>query len=921
MKNSLLIKTATFIFLTIFLSFLLMGVYSFINDRNDRIANLYDDAHKITNRVSFNLVLPVWNYIYKEMLLREISEKAASDIINYEMANTNVSAIVVYGNFGQLFMGKIRNRKGELFPYEPDRLTLLPEKPFYSTSQPIVSEDVTIGKVVVYMTDRALNRELVKSLFYTLLQLFIVSGITILILFFVLKRIIVDPIISLTACIKEVDEDHWGVTANIRSTDEIGKLAGAFNQMSRQLQKSFEKIKSQVRRIEADSREREDLLEELAEKNETLETENTVRKYVEEELSRSEEKYRSIFENALEGIFRISSSYRLLMVNNAFAKMLGYSSSQEVLENINMVKEFFVDAVQRDSLLDLVVEKKIVEHFEVSVCGKDGKIIPVSINIMSIFDDVGDVRYYEGTLVDITEKRETEELLIAKEAAEAIVRAKGEFLANMSHDIRTPMNAILGFAELLESEACDPIPKKYVSTILSSGKMLLGLINDILDFSKIEAGMIDLQYSAINLRAILKGIEDVFSRKVEEKGLIFVLDIDPSLPQWVVMDEVRLGQILFNLIGNAVKFTAEGQVKLSAHVGSHGASGKTIELVLRIEDTGIGIIADQQEIIFEAFKQQEGQPGVRYGGTGLGLSITRQLVELMEGTISVESEPGKGAVFEIRFGTVVIDSVIQETGQGDEIPGESIQFEPASILIVDDIETNRDLLESYLAGSALTVISAGNGLEAIDLAREHKPDLITMDLRMPGMDGYETIEVLKNDEALKDTPIIIITASVMKKDEYRIISTGAAGFLKKPVNRFSFLRELARFIPYNLSASLKPEPASSRMFPQNGSFNREEVIRSIELLSAEEKDELRKLLGSLESEITEKWDRIRKTFIIGEIEEFAQLVLEKSNGYAAAVLVDWSNKCIIEAMHFDVENLTRTVNEFPGLLKSIKKGL
>ncbi|MEW5801393.1 MAG: ATP-binding protein [bacterium] len=246
---------------------------------------------------------------------------------------------------------------------------------------------------------------------------------------------------------------------------------------------------------------------------------------------------------------------------------------------------------------------------------------------------------------------QAEQLAIKAEAAN---RAKSEFLANMSHEIRTPLNAILGFTDLLDSLIADKKQKNYLETIKSSGKSLLTLINDILDLSKIEAGKMELRYEPVNPYAIFHEIKDIFSLNISRKDLAFIMDIAPDIPESLLLDDVRLRQILFNLVGNAVKFTEMGQIKLSARGIMQQNDQNSIDLMIAVEDTGIGIDPESHDKIFEAFKQQDGQDNKRYGGTGLGLTISKRLVEMMGGTISVKSQVARGSVFQIILKNVPI---------------------------------------------------------------------------------------------------------------------------------------------------------------------------------------------------------------------------------------------------------------------------
>lgn len=374
--------------------------------------------------------------------------------------------------------------------------------------------------------------------------------------------------------------------------------------------------------------------------------------------------------------------------------------------------------------------------------------------------------------------------------AETANRAKSEFLSNMSHEIRTPMNAILGFTEILEGIEKDAKKRHYIDIVNTSAHALLNLINDILDMSKIEAGKVDLQYAAVSLESLFDEIVLNFNNDAEKKGLRFVLGDSSNIPKALLLDETRMRQILVNLVGNALKFTDTGHIRLSAEVRYAEAVQSVVDLTITVEDSGIGIPKDQQDKIFGAFEQTKGQKAAQFGGTGLGLAITRKLVKLMGGKISVTSQPGKGSVFYVTVPKVKIAAVeafpVKKTV--------NVDFEYATILITDDIVYNREILADYLEEFVFDFIFAENGRECIEAARNHHPDLILLDMKMPVMDGYEACEVLNNDDELKDIPIVAITASALKQDENTIAKI-CSGYLRKPVRRQDLIAELMKHLP------------------------------------------------------------------------------------------------------------------------------
>ena len=314
------------------------------------------------------------------------------------------------------------------------------------------------------------------------------------------------------------------------------------------------------------------------------------------------------------------------------------------------------------------------------------------------------------------------------------------------------------------------------------------------------------------------GFRKIFSIKLKEKGLKFITDIDENLPKAVLLDEVRMRQILFNLVGNAVKFTTEGYIELKVK-GNYYSDRSKIDLVFSVKDTGIGISEEDKKIVFNAFQQSSGQSIKKYGGTGLGLAITKKLVELMNGEISIDSIVGKGSIFKVIIKEVSIAS-IDKSIEEKKAHIENIKFLNQKVLVVDDIESNRLLLQEILDIYGLRFFEATNGKEAINLASFEHPDIILMDLRMPVMDGYEAIKILKSDPDLKNIPVIILTASAMKFNEEEIKKLNCEGYIRKPISREELITEFKKFLKYSeeLKQRLKILQNQSKMHPDYTQF-------------------------------------------------------------------------------------------------------
>lgn len=392
----------------------------------------------------------------------------------------------------------------------------------------------------------------------------------------------------------------------------------------------------------------------------------------------------------------------------------------------------------------------------------------------------------ELELIELNKK-----LLLANDEAQSATKAKSNFLSNMSHEIRTPMNSILGFAELLDEKIEDTTLKSFIKTIRSSGENLLVLINDILDLSKIESGKLEIVKKAAPIQRIFEEIVTLFALQAEQKGLRLELSIDPKIPKILVFDTHRLKEILINLIGNAIKFTDDGFVKIIVKVASTHKQLNTVDILVKVKDSGIGIPHEALDTIFNMFEQQENQDARKYGGTGLGLAISKKLALLMDGSLSVKSTLSKGSTFTLKLNHLEITSTCEDASLS--VQHNTIDFDEAVVLIADDIEQNRRLIKESFNGSNIKVVEAINGQEAIDKVNSIPIDLILMDIRMPVLDGYSATRIIKEHFNI---PIVALTASIMYEDLVTLKEQRFDGYLKKPVSKNELYGELSRFLKH-----------------------------------------------------------------------------------------------------------------------------
>jgi polar amino acid transport system substrate-binding protein len=507
----------------------------------------------------------------------------------------------------------------------------------------------------------------------------------------------------------------------------------------------------------------------------------TERKQAEEEL----QKLSSAVEQSQVSVVITDPEGTVEYVNPKFTEVTGYSTEEAIGQNPRVLNagiqppEFYKD------MWDTIKAGEVWQG-EFANKKKSGDIFWENATISPIRNSESRVTHFVAVKEDITDRKQAEqELKKAKEIAEEATRAKSDFLANMSHEIRTPMNAIIGMSHLCLGTDMQPRQRDYIEKVYGSAQSLLGIINDILDFSKIEAGKLEMERIPFGLDEVLNNLGNLIAIKAQEKGLELLFDTHPDVPRALIGDPLRLGQILLNLAGNAVKFTEEGEIVVRTEPVR--ITDDDVEIKMSVQDTGIGMSPEQVGKLFQSFSQADTSTTRKYGGTGLGLTISKKLVEMMGGNVRVESEPGKGSAF-------IFNAVFGRASDMEkEIePVVLADLEKLKVLVVDDIHSAREMLQTNLESFSFRVTCVASGPAALETLEAAPPDdpfkLVLMDWKMPQMDGIETSRRIKNLPQLSDMPTIIMVTAYGREDVMQqAADLGLEGFLIKPVTPSTLL--------------------------------------------------------------------------------------------------------------------------------------
>ena len=715
-----------------------------------------------------------------------------------------------------------------------------------------------IGSWTVY-SNRHVIVEQVEYGFFLILVNSIIKTLALWFIFlFVVQRLLGQPLQQLSRFVGQLNIDNLGEKVFVlkdRGRHELHLLAAKLNEMVSKL------------------------------REERARAENALRS--------SEEKYRTIVEEALEGICRVSLDGRMLSANPAVARMLRYDSVQQLLDSATDIgRDVYVDAADRDAVLAALKADGSVSGRECRMRRHDGSTLWAMLSARLVRDASGKPVFVETFVSDISERKRAEdalkrnqeqleelvaertaELTRAKEQAEVANRAKSAFLANMSHELRTPLNAVLGFSHLLQRDAgLSERQLLGLSTIQHSGEHLLALIDEVLDLAKVEAGKLELYPETVELRDFLRRVADIVRVKALDKDLHFECELDPDLPRTASLDAKRVRQVLLNLLSNAVKFTDHGNVTLRARVLRRPDG--TPRLRLEVQDSGVGIAADQLEAIFHPF-EQAGDAAQRAGGTGLGLAISRQLVRLMGSDIRAVSEPGRGSRF---WFDVDADVAGAEPAGPLQHAATGYAGTRRTVLVADDVADNRSLVVDLLGSLGFTVLEAVDGDDLLAQATVAHPDLVITDVVMPGSDGLDAMRRLRQLPGWNVVPIIAESANVSGTDQAQALAAGADAFLPKPIALNQLLQQVGERLQlrWTFSPGVAEPPAAPMVPPPRDEI--ETLYRLARLGNMRSIRDRADHVGSLSDDYRPFADRLRAL-----ADRFqSRAIVELINGYREA---------------------------------------
>jgi PAS domain S-box-containing protein len=711
--------------------------------------------------------------------------QSAVDILNALRAEKHVVEACLYDKHGKFFA----DYKREPGIDHCSELSASTGAKFASESvtlsQPILLDGEMAGSIVLTSDLDALHAKIRRYTEIAVLVIFL-SVLATLLVSPRLIRLITNPIRQLAKIAGRVSaKEDYTLRAVAGGADEVGMLVAAFNQMLDRIQERDAALQSSNNQLEF----------RVEERTRELQGEVDDRMLAEETLSKERGMLRALIDNVPDFMYVKDAASRFVVANASLARSLGVKSPADLLQKSDF--DFYPkDVAQRfyEDEQKVICSREAMFNREEEAIDSLGNKMWLLTTKVPLFDKTGQVIGLAGVGRDITERQKVERAMQrAKEAAEAASRAKSEFLANMSHEIRTPLNGVMGMTDLALDTQLTAEQRDYLETVKTSSDSLLTVINDILDFSKIEAGKIDLEKVDFNLRDSLESTLKTVALRADEKGLELLCEVAPEVPETVCGDSTRLRQVIINLVGNAIKFTEQGEIAVKVQIESQ--IGTDCILRFTVSDTGIGIPEDKRELIFAPFSQADTSTTRKYGGTGLGLTISTRLVEMMGGNLWVESEEGRGSQF--HFTALLGAADTKDTKIGAIAPPEILRG--VKVLLVDDNRTNRRILEGMLGRWEMKTTSVEDGeaaLKQLSAARDAREPygLILTDMHMPKMDGFTLIEKIRQRPELATATIMMLTSAGHRGDAARCLELGVAAYLLKPIRQSELREAIARVL-------------------------------------------------------------------------------------------------------------------------------
>jgi PAS domain S-box-containing protein len=815
---------------------------------------------------------------------------SARETLSSLRTQNHIVQACIYGRDGTIFASYARSGSHlNPWPPVPGPDGIVSTRRHVTLFQPIWLNGERIGTIYL---DSDTGELYTRELDFAEITLIVVLGsfITAYLLAARLQRTISEPVRTLAATVSAVSlGKDYSVRATKSSDDEIGSLVDGFNEM-------LDRIRERERALQS---ARDDLEVRVSERTSELQKEIAERKNTEEKLEERTAFFNSLVENSPIAIVAVGINDIVQFCNPAFENLFGYSQADVIGKSLLRLltnEEIRAEvAANRKALW-----KGKVIHTVSRRARRDGTLVDVeafSVPLGPTGHRTGAVMQYQ----DITERKRAEEAVLrAKDAAEAASRAKSEFLANMSHEIRTPMNGIIGMTELTLDTQLTPEQREYLGLVQTSADSLLKLINDILDFSKIEAGKVDVEKIEFPFQRSLDETLKSLAVRAHQKNVGLSWRVAPGIPEYLRGDAGRLRQILVNLVGNAVKFTARGEIEVSVEAESE--SDAKVLLHFQVRDSGIGIPKEKQQMIFEAFTQVDSSTTRNYGGTGLGLAITSRLVHLMGGRIWVESEPGRGSIFHFTSRFELPGAVLRMTASGDPEairplpPRAAVPSTPQAaqempqgmkILLAEDNAVNRRLTIALLQKRGHQIAATENGQEALDALERENFDLVLMDVQMPVLDGLDAIRAIRAKEQSSGThvPIIALTAHAMKGDRERCLASGADDYVTKPIRTPDLLAAIDRATNNNASPANTASPVPAAPPAGRPVLDFAAALERVE----DDRELLENLMGMFAGECSHNIAELRKsleTRDLGLLERVAHTLKGAAASLAAGAVAD-----------------------------------